>query len=84
MILLELKRYIRQHRQVAAQQLLHRFDISQDTLEDLIAPLLQQGHVYRQRSASGCDANCHSGCRRVQEGEVYYWSERPLIPLNLT
>jgi hypothetical protein len=83
MILLELKRYIRQHRQVTAANLLHRFDISQATLEGLMTPLLQQGFIYRQSQSNACSSGCQRRCHSTQE-DIYYWSERALTPLKLS
>ncbi len=84
MILLELKNYIRQHRQVSAENLKNRFDLSGDALEGLMRPLLQQGFVYCQHSsAQTCAGQCLSGCLSASAGEHYYWSEQPLKPLSI-
>lgn len=83
MILLELKNYIRRHRQVSAENLKNRFDLSGDALAGLMRPLLQQGFVYCQSpSAQTCaGGQCLSGC--LSASEQYYWSEQPLKPLSI-
>ena len=45
MILLEVKRYIRERQQVSAEDIKNRFGFDDDALEGILAPLLDQGHV---------------------------------------
>lgn len=84
MILLELKNYIRQHRQVSAENLKNCFDLSNDALDGLMRPLLQQGFVYCQSpSDQTCVGECATGCLTANAGAYYYWSEQPLKPIAI-
>lgn len=84
MILLEVKNYIREHRQVPASFLLNHFDISHDTLDGLITPLLSQGYIQKLSplETSCHTGTCNSGCSSIRE-ETYQWSDKVLKPLPI-
>ncbi|MBD3612758.1 MAG: transcriptional regulator [Hydrogenovibrio crunogenus] len=78
MILLELKRYIKKHRSVSGQNIQNHFDISEETLEGLIRPLVEQGHIKEvQASGSGgCSTGtCQTGCSVTSQKE-YFWTDK--------
>jgi len=77
MILLELKRYIRKHQSVSAQNIQNHFDISEEALEGLIRPLIEQGHIKEvQPAASGCSTGtCQTNCSTATQKE-YFWTDQ--------
>lgn len=84
MILLDIKHYIREHQKVPAAFLRHRFNLSQDALEGLLAPLIQQGHIQMLSSAeSDCTSGqCSSHCQSSSEN-TYLWTDKALKPLPI-
>lgn len=78
MILLELKRYIRQHHQVSLENILHHFDITEDAAQGLLAPLIQQGHILEISAASCSSGKCSSGCNSASNR--YQWIEKKHKP----
>ena len=79
MILLDLKRYVREQGQVSDQQLMNRFQLTASALEGLLAPLIQQGHIYA--SPGRCQMG---GCQSCQHtGHVYQWRDRRYRPFSL-
>ncbi|BBP46775.1 hypothetical protein THMIRHAS_21480 [Thiosulfatimonas sediminis] len=84
MILLELKRYIRQRERVSLQDICRRFDLSTDAAEGLLAPLIQQGHIQILQNFSA--TSCHSGgCGAACQGQqgYYQWLEHKIRPLSV-
>ncbi|MGC9385644.1 MAG: FeoC-like transcriptional regulator [Hydrogenovibrio sp.] len=75
MILLELKHYIRTHRNVAEHNLLHRFDVSATTLQGLLQPLIDQGHVQVVNDFATCSSGCRTGCTLSNAEPHYLWSD---------
>lgn len=77
MILLELKRYIKKHQSVSAQNIQNHFDISEETLEGLIRPLIEQGHIKEmQHSSNACSSGtCQTSCASNAQKE-YFWTDK--------
>lgn len=79
MILLQLKRYIRQHQRVTLENIKNRFDISEDTAQGLLLPLMKQGHIVEIPAASCssglCSSSCHAGSIEFQ------WLNKKVKPL---
>ena len=80
MILLELKSYIKQHQRVSLDNIKHKFDISEDTVQGLLMPLIRQGHIVEVSTASCSSGHCSSGCQ--QTATEYQWLDRKLRPLS--
>lgn len=90
MILLQLKDYIRQHQHVSLKNIAHHFDITEDTAQGLLKPLLQQGHVLAvYMDSPGCQSgHCTTGgCSSsspTDDGMPHYqWSARKLKPIQV-
>ncbi len=84
MILLELKKYIRQHEQVTLADIKNRFDLSEEAAFGLMNPLLEQGHV-QEISASSCSTgNCSTGCSQNSKGPSYQWMDKRLKNLSIS
>jgi FeoC like transcriptional regulator. len=88
MILLELKRYIRTHQNVTEENILNHFDISPDTLEGLIRPLIDQGHIKESFAQAACaSGQCQSGCGHNDADKHYFWTDKRhkslTIPLEI-
>ncbi|MBO1926907.1 transcriptional regulator [Thiomicrorhabdus sp. 6S2-11] len=86
MILLELKRYIRQHERVSFSDICNRFDLSEDAAAGLLQPLVQQGHIQTIDNFSATTTSCNSGgcsggCASQQT--YYQWLERKVKQLSL-
>ncbi|MBN2646404.1 MAG: transcriptional regulator [Thiotrichales bacterium] len=71
MILLDVKRYIRTQGRASLSDLCHRFDLSEDTAQWLIAPLIRQGHI--QPISGQCQTG---GCKQCASQLQYQWLER--------
>lgn len=88
MILLAIKDYIRQHQAVSREALLNHFDLDDDALDGLLAPLIQQGHVIETQSQSdsvseGCSSGtCGDHCQ-LPDPKRILWCEKPLKPLPI-
>ncbi|QKI88495.1 FeoC-like transcriptional regulator [Thiomicrorhabdus xiamenensis] len=79
MILLDIKRYIRQRERVSLDDIINRFDLSRDAAEGLLQPLISQGHI-QSLSASCSTGRCSSAC---QSNQTYYqWLDNKLRQLN--
>lgn len=83
MILLELKRYIRDHQQVSAEDLKNRFDIDDEALDGLLSPLIAQGHVQLidsegETCSSGACSRCSSSAKLM-----VYWTDKRLKRVNI-
>ncbi|MCF6253547.1 MAG: FeoC-like transcriptional regulator [Thiomicrorhabdus sp.] len=84
MILLDLKRYIKQHQNVTLRDIQAHFDLSEDAALGLLSPLLQQGHVLRLSTANSCSSQtCHSSCAQLDTTPRYQWSTSAKKPLTL-
>lgn len=84
MILRDMKRYIQAHQQVSTDDLKNRFDLDDNALDGLLAPLVEQGHVQRVSSeGSSCSTGgCNSGCSSANK-EMVYWTSKRLKALNI-
>ncbi|WP_024850910.1 FeoC-like transcriptional regulator [Hydrogenovibrio kuenenii] len=84
MILLDIKRYIRDHQQVSADDLKNRFDLDDSALEGILAPLIQQGHIQSVSSEGGsCSTGgCNSGCGSAAK-QMYYWTSKRLKTVGI-
>ena len=80
MILLDIKRYIRQHHQVSDQQLMAKFHLSPSALQGLMQPLIQQGHIQVQQA--GCQTGSCSSCSAADQ-QLFTWLERRYRPLSI-
>ncbi|CAN8139320.1 putative ferrous iron transport protein C [uncultured Thiomicrorhabdus sp.] len=85
MILLELKRYIRQRERVSFNDICNRFDLSDDAAQGLLEPLVQQGHIQTIENFAEKGISCHSGgcggsCSNQQS--YYQWLDRKVKQLN--
>jgi hypothetical protein len=84
MILLKLKRYIKQHQNVTLHNIQAHFDLSEDAALGLLEPLLQQGHVLKLSSSSLCSSQaCHSSCTQSDVTPRYQWSTSVKKPLTI-
>ncbi|BBP42611.1 FeoC-like transcriptional regulator [Thiosulfativibrio zosterae] len=75
MILLDLKNYIKQRLEVSSDDIKNRFDISEETLQALIRPLLKQGHIQKMSGAS-CSSGCGTGCASSSAKTLYRWTSK--------
>ena len=84
MILLELKKYIKQHQRVSLQDVQYHFDIDEAAAIGLLEPLIQQGHIHAIPSASGCaTGHCSTHCYQVSKGALFQWVDSPIKPLSI-
>lgn len=86
MILLELKRYIRQRERVSFNDICNRFDLTSDAARGLLQPLLSQGHIQTIENFSKVTSSCNSGgcgggCASQQT--YYQWLDRKVKQLKL-
>ena len=84
MILLDLKKYIKQQRRVTLKDIQNHFYIDESAAIGLMEPLLQQGFIQeiidnQSCSTGGCSTNCH----QVSKGSDFQWVDKPLKPLSI-
>lgn len=89
MILLALKKYIKQHQQVSLKDIQYHFDIDEAAAIGLLEPLIKQGYVQALSTSNGCQSNrrdsgCHSGCQQVSKSAQFQWCDAPVKPLPIT
>ncbi len=80
MILLKLKRYIKQHQRVTLKDIQAHFDLSEEAALGLLKPLLQQGHVIVANTVSSCQGQtCTTSCTHSTQiaTTTYQWIESP-------
>lgn len=83
MILLDVKRYIREHQQVSAEDLKNRFDVDDQALDGLLDPLIHQGHVQVIDSdGETCSSGACSSCSASAKLMVY-WTDKRLKRVNI-
>ncbi len=83
MILLDVKKYIKTHEQVTGEQICNRFDLSESSLEGIVAPLIEQGHVTQVKATDSCGSGkCNSGCS-FASSDNYYWTTQKLKAINI-
>jgi len=87
MILLEVKRYIKQHQRVTLRDIQHHFDIDENAVIGLMEPLLQQGYI-QEISADSTSTSCQSGkcrsdCYQASKKSEFQWVNKPLKPLSI-
>lgn len=84
MILLELKRYIRQHHEVSLDDIVNHFDLTDEAAKGLLDPLVRQGHIQRLPAASACQSGrCSSGCASSKKSDHYLWRDKCLVSLPI-
>lgn len=87
MILLDLKRYVKQHQRVTLQDIRHHFDLDEPAAIGLIEPLLQQGYIQElpnHTSSESCSTGqCSTHCHQVSKGAEFQWVDHPLKPLSI-
>lgn len=82
MILLEIKSYIRENRQVKASNIKNKFDLSEETLEGLLLPLIEQGFIHKITTDSSCSSGtCHAGCASADA--EYLWVGRKVRGIQI-
>jgi len=87
MILLDLKRYIKQYQRVTLQDIQHHFDLDEEAAIGLMEPLLQQGYIQELSNnpvAESCSTGkCSTNCHQVSKGAEFQWVDRPLKSLSI-
>ena len=87
MILLDLKRYIKQHQRVTLQDIRHHFDLDEAAAIGLMEPLLQQGYIQELEntpSAESCSTGkCSTNCHQISKGSEFQWVDKPLKSLSI-
>ncbi len=83
MILLDLKKYIKQHEQVTLADIKNHFDLTDEAALGLITPLLKQGHVQEINASSCSTQECSTGCSQNSLGPTYQWVDKRLKSLSI-
>lgn len=83
MILLDLKRYIKDHGQVSLAMIQTHFDLDEAAAHALLAPLLKQGHVTEIPMPSCTTGECTTGCAHNHSGPSYQWTNKPVKSLSI-
>lgn len=83
MILLELKRYIRQRQDVSLSDIKNRFDLTDDSAKGMLSHLIRQGHVQEVAAGSCISGQCSTGCQQASQGEHYLWRDKCLVSLSI-
>jgi len=84
MILLQLKKYIKQHQRVSLQDIQYHFDIDESAAIGLLVPLIQQGQIQEIPTTSSCSTGqCSSHCHQVSKGALFQWVDHPVKPLSI-
>jgi hypothetical protein len=83
MILLDLKKYIKQHEQVTLADIKNHFDLTEEAASGLITPLLKQGHVQEINASSCATGGCSTGCSHNSQGPSYQWIDKRLKSLSI-
>lgn len=80
MILLEMKRYIKQHEKVTFDDICHHFDLNTSAAEGILQRLIRQGNIQKLTGQNCSTGGCHSHC---QQQDWFIWLEKKYVPLNL-
>ncbi len=84
MILLELKKYIKQHQRVTLQDIQYHFNIDEAAAIGLLEPLLQQGHIQEIATSASCSTgSCSTNCHQVSKGAQFQWIDAAIKPLSI-
>ena len=83
MILLDLKKYIKQHEQVTLADIKNHFDLTDEAAFGLINPLLKQGHVQEIDASSCSTGECSTSCSQNSRGPTYQWVDKRLKSLSI-
>lgn len=83
MILLKLKHYIRQHHDVSLEDIKNHFDLSEEAVHGLMAPLIRQGHIQMIEASACSDGRCSTGCGQSSRNERYLWRDKCFISLPI-
>ncbi|WP_084205680.1 FeoC-like transcriptional regulator [Thiomicrorhabdus chilensis] len=83
MILLQLKQYIRQHHEVSLEDIQNHFDLSEEAVHGLMAPLIRQGHIQMIESPQCSSGRCSTGCTSRGGNERYLWRDKCFISLPI-
>ncbi|MDG6773792.1 FeoC-like transcriptional regulator [Thiomicrorhabdus sp. ZW0627] len=83
MILLDIKRYIKQHHEVSLEDIQNHFDLTEDTVRGIMTPLINQGHIQVLDSASCSTGKCSSGCSQANGNERYLWRDKCFTSLSI-
>ena len=87
MILLDLKRYVKQHKRVTLQNIKHHFDLDEAAAIGLMESLLQQGYIQElpnYPAGESCSTGkCSTNCHQVSKGVEFQWVDKPLKSLSI-
>ena len=81
-MLLDIRDYIRERKQVSLRDLALHFDASPDAVRGMLDKWIEKGRV-RKCGAAAC-GGCASDCATAQQEEAYEWVEQPrrFIPIH--
>jgi predicted ArsR family transcriptional regulator len=83
MILLDIKRYIKQHHEVTLNDIRHHFDLDEDAARALLEPLIRQGHIQVIPAESCASGHCSTDCNQTQQGDTYLWRDKCFKPVSI-
>jgi len=84
MILLNIKRYIKQHHDVSLTDILNHFDLTEDSARGMLSHLVRQGHVQVIDTADSCSSGqCSTGCTQASQTEHYLWRDKCFVSLSI-
>ncbi|MDX1351385.1 MAG: FeoC-like transcriptional regulator [Thiomicrorhabdus sp.] len=86
MILLDIKKYIRQHQRVTLRDIQNHFELDEAAAIGLMEPLLQQGFIQEITSDNGpscTTGRCSTNCHQVSKGSEFQWVDKPIKPLSI-
>lgn len=86
MILLNIKKYIKEHQRVTIRDIQHHFELDEKAAIGLMEPLLQQGYIQEigNNTDQGCSTGgCSTNCHQVSKGAEFQWVDKPLKPLSI-
>ncbi len=81
-MLLEIKRYMQERKQVSLRDLALHFDADPEAIRGMLDKWIEKGRV-RKCSSLAC-GSCASDCSAAQQEEAYEWVELPrrFIPIG--
>lgn len=86
MILLNIKKYIKQHQRVKLKDIQNHFELDEAAAIGLMEPLLQQGYIQeiaRPNNQTCTTGHCSTSCHQVSKGSEFQWVDKPLKPLSI-
>lgn len=83
MILLEIKKYIRQHHEVTLSDIKNHFDVTEEAAKGMLALLIKQGHVQAIDSQGCASGQCSTGCSQANNDEQYLWRDKCFVSLSI-